>query len=64
MEQLKSTALGLIQRAAATAALAFAVIALSATNAAAVPAFAAQTGMACQSCHVGGFGPQLTPFGR
>ena len=20
--------------------------------------------MACQSCHVGGFGPQLTPFGR
>jgi len=29
-----------------------------------VPAFAAQTGLACQACHVGGFGPQLTPFGR
>lgn len=30
----------------------------------AVPAFAAQTGLACSACHVGGFGPQLTPFGR
>ncbi len=30
----------------------------------AVPAFAEQTGLACQACHVGGFGPQLTPFGR
>jgi len=30
----------------------------------AVPAYAEQTGMPCQSCHVGGFGPQLTPFGR
>jgi hypothetical protein len=32
--------------------------------AAAVPAFAEQTGQACKSCHVGAFGPQLTPFGR
>jgi hypothetical protein len=30
----------------------------------AVPAFAAQTGMACVQCHIGAFGPQLTPFGR
>jgi hypothetical protein len=30
----------------------------------AVPAFAAQTGQTCQACHVGGLGPQLTPFGR
>ncbi|GAC1574557.1 MAG: hypothetical protein NVS3B27_20090 [Novosphingobium sp.] len=30
----------------------------------AVPSFTDQTGMPCQSCHVGGFGPQLTPFGR
>lgn len=30
----------------------------------AVPAFAEQTGQACASCHVGGFGPQLTKFGR
>jgi hypothetical protein len=30
----------------------------------AVPAFAQQTGQPCKSCHVGGFGPELTPFGR
>lgn len=34
------------------------------TPAAAVPSFAEQTGQDCKSCHVGGFGPQLTPFGR
>ena len=34
------------------------------TPAAAIPAFAQQTGQRCQACHVGGFGPQLTPFGR
>lgn len=38
--------------------------ALGPTRAEAVPAFAAQTGQACSACHVGGFGPQLTPFGR
>lgn len=32
--------------------------------AAAVPSFADQTGQPCQACHVGGFGPQLTEFGR
>ena len=30
----------------------------------AVPAFAQQTGQPCTTCHVGAFGPQLTPFGR
>lgn len=30
----------------------------------AVPAFAEQTGQPCKACHVGGFGPELTPFGR
>jgi hypothetical protein len=40
------------------------LLALSATNAAAVPAFAVQTGRPCAACHIGGFGPQLTPFGR
>ncbi len=29
----------------------------------ALPSFAAQTGAPCSACHVGGFGPQLTPFG-
>jgi hypothetical protein len=30
----------------------------------ALPSYAAQTGQPCTSCHVGGFGPQLTPTGR
>ena len=30
----------------------------------AVPSFAAQTGQPCTACHIGGFGPQLTPLGR
>jgi len=38
---------------------------IAASNSAqAIPAFAQQTGQACNACHVGGFGPQLTPFGR
>ena len=37
---------------------------LFAPAASAVPSFAVQTGQACSSCHVGGFGPQLTQFGR
>src|ERR1043166_7030397 len=36
----------------------------TASPAAAVPAFAVQTGQPCQMCHIGAFGPQLTPFGR
>jgi hypothetical protein len=46
------------------AAVAFASFTLSAGSAMAVPAFAIQTDKACQACHVGGFGPQLTPYGR
>jgi hypothetical protein len=44
--------------------LALAVLALGAGSALAVPSFAIQTDHPCQSCHVGGFGPQLTPYGR
>ena len=33
-------------------------------NVLAVPNFADQTGQPCTACHVGAFGPQLTPFGR
>lgn len=29
----------------------------------AVPSYARQTGSDCVSCHIGGFGPQLTPYG-
>jgi hypothetical protein len=35
-----------------------------ATPAHAVPSFARQTGAACADCHLGAFGPQLTPFGQ
>lgn len=38
--------------------------ALAAPPARAVPSFSGQTGLACTACHVGGFGPQLTPLGR
>jgi hypothetical protein len=34
------------------------------TTARALPAFAQQTGFPCTACHVGAFGPQLTPTGR
>jgi hypothetical protein len=32
-------------------------------RASALPSYARQTGYACIKCHVGGFGPQLTPYG-
>lgn len=44
--------------------LAFTAVAVLPRTASALPSFAAQTGQPCTSCHVGGFGPQLTPFGR
>jgi len=44
--------------------VALALFALAGGKAAAVPSFAVQTGQPCAACHVGGFGPQLTPFGR
>lgn len=43
---------------------AIALLGLGTHRADAVPAFAVQTQQACNACHVGGFGPQLTPFGR
>lgn len=52
------------RRLAVAGALALAAIGFTATQAAAMPAFAVQTGEPCQACHVGGFGPQLTPIGR
>jgi hypothetical protein len=32
-------------------------------SASAMPSYARQTGYPCVKCHVGGFGPQLTPYG-
>jgi hypothetical protein len=34
-----------------------------ASRADALPSFTGQTGAPCSACHIGGFGPQLTPFG-
>jgi hypothetical protein len=39
------------------------VLLLTQRPAEAVPSFAAQTGQPCTACHIGGFGPQLTPTG-
>jgi len=36
---------------------------LLATPAHAVPSYARQTGQDCVACHIGGYGPQLTPYG-
>jgi hypothetical protein len=49
---------------AATILLGLVGLLASASNTFAVPAFALQTGQPCTACHIGGFGPQLTPFGR
>ena len=46
------------------AALILTAFVLNAHPAYAIPSFSAQTGQACASCHVGGYGPQLKPYGR
>ena len=43
--------------------LAVGALAALAAPAHAVPSYARQTGADCGACHVGAFGPQLTPFG-
>lgn len=55
--------LGMALRLALPAAIGLTAV-IVARPAMAVPSFADQTGQPCQACHVGGFGPQLTPFGR
>ena len=57
------TALRWMAAAMVPAGLALGTLSI-ANRAEAVPAFTAQTGQPCQACHIGGFGPQLTPFGR
>ena len=52
-------------RGSVTLLLGGAAIAIVAVRPAhAVPAFAGQTGQPCVFCHIGAFGPQLTPAGR
>ncbi len=51
-------------RAGLLAMASIVALGLTAGAARALPSFAVQTGQPCNACHVGGFGPQLTPFGR
>lgn len=44
--------------------LAVGLLAVFNAGANAVPSFVEQTGQPCVACHVGAFGPHLTPFGR
>ena len=41
-----------------------ALLLVNSGRALAVPSFAKQTGLQCEACHIGAFGPQLTQFGR
>jgi hypothetical protein len=50
-------------RGPASALLAALGLLAAAPAAHAVPSFARQTGADCAACHVGAFGPQLTPYG-
>jgi hypothetical protein len=59
-----SASVGAHLRLAVASCLALSIYIVTAQSAQAVPAYAAQTGQPCQACHVGGLGPQLTPFGR
>lgn len=54
---------GFRSRATVLVALAAAATLTFAPPAGALPSFSGQTGAPCAACHVGGFGPQLTPFG-
>ena len=52
------------RRVGCGAALAAAMLMLAPLPAAAIPAFARQTGQNCVACHAGGQFPELTPYGR
>jgi hypothetical protein len=54
----------ILSRVLATLLLAVFGLILARLPAEAVPNFAAQTGQPCTACHIGGYGPQLTPLGR
>ncbi len=60
VKDLAGRVIGVLSAATATVA----VLGMFVTPAQAVPSFAVQTGQPCQACHVGGFGPQMTAFGR
>lgn len=54
----------MVMRKCGFAVLAFGTALWSGSPAWAVPSYSRQTGEPCTSCHVGAYGPQLTPHGR
>jgi len=54
--------LGIVFLGAARAIVLLCTMLLFSSQASALPSYARQTGYACIKCHVGGFGPQLTPY--
>jgi hypothetical protein len=54
----------IVRKPACTIASVVSLLCAGIAPAAALPTFAQQTGLRCAVCHVGGFGPQLTVFGR
>jgi hypothetical protein len=54
----------LIARLGGLAVVATLMLTAAARPSRAIPSFAAQTGQPCSECHIGAFGPQLTPLGR
>lgn len=66
MKSIKQTGVATLRRwlRLSTTVLAVTSIAgLFASPAQALPSYARQTGSDCASCHIGAFGPQLTPYG-
>jgi hypothetical protein len=55
---------GLIARFGGLAVLAILMLTATVQPSGALPSFAAQTDQPCSECHIGAFGPQLTPLGR
>ena len=63
MRRLNSSANWLRRTARGAGLVAAALVALTSLDAQAVPSYARQTGQDCAACHIGAFGPQLTPYG-
>lgn len=55
--------MGFNKKRAFSAFLALGIVTLGMTTAEAMPSFSRQTGDPCSACHIGAFGPQLTPHG-
>jgi hypothetical protein len=62
-DQMKISQSKVLQPVLAFKCIGFLLMTLCVTQTQALPSFARQTGKDCSGCHVGAFGPQLTPAG-